>query len=237
MARTDLRPPMLLIAAFIMAGADGPTEPYRALGSEPIWSLTIGDGQMIFDPADGARISVPAPAPRTDEITRSYTTPRLAVIINHGACTDRRSNRRYADTVFVTVGGRELEGCGGAILAADDLSDTSWHFVEIAGEAVALTGDLLRDDGYAIDFYADGFVGYGGCNRFSAHYSRTGETLTARAPWGATVGTCPEPIMRRERKLLQILSAPVRISFPDPDTLLLTGEAGTLRLRRTRADY
>jgi heat shock protein HslJ len=211
-------------------------EPYRAHGTEPFWSLTIVEGQLIFEPAAGARIAVPAPAPRTDEVTRSYTTPRLAVSINHGACTDGMSGQRYADTVFVTVGGREFEGCGGTTLAADDLADTSWHFAEIGSEALPLTGDWLRDDIYAIDFGADGFVAYGGCNRFSAAYSRTGDMLTARAPWGSTTRRCEEPAMGRERRLLEILSQPVRVSLPDPNTLLLIGESGTIRLIRTHRE-
>jgi len=222
-----------VIFALALAAAQPIPESYHARGTGSSWSLTIGDGRLLFEPADGPAIDVPAPPPRTDDGYREYRTGRLAVTILPGdACSDGLIDRR-ADTVWIQVGEREFQGCGGAVLAADDLTDTSWHFAEIAGEAVPLTGDLFRDDIYAIDFHAQGFVGYGGCNRFSAAYSRSGDTLTAHAPWGSGARRCAEAIMAREQRLMQILTAPVRISLPDPNTLVLIGERGTIRLRRT----
>jgi heat shock protein HslJ len=229
---------VILAAALLVAVADPPAaEPYRALGSEPPWSLTIADGRMSYESPGRPSVSVAAPAPTTEEGQTRYQTRQLSVDIMPIACDRGMGGRRYAATVFVTVGGEMLAGCGGAELAPDDLNGTSWHFAEIAGEAVPLTGDRLRDDSYAIDFYAEGFVGYGGCNRFSAGYSRSGDMLTARPPWGSTVGRCAEPVMSRERRLLQILSQPVRVSLPDSDTLLLIGATGTIRLARTRREH
>lgn len=229
---------MILIAALLGALADpAAAEPYRALGIEPSWSLTIADGRMTWESGERPSVSVAAPAPTSDEGQTHYQTRQLSVDIMPLACDRGMGGRRYADTVFITVAGELLGGCGGAELAADDLNGTSWHFAEIAGEAVPLTGDLLRDDSYAIDFHDVGFIGYGGCNRFSAGYSRSGDMLTAHAPWGSTVRRCAEPVMNRERRLLQILSQPVRVSLPDPDTLLLTGEGGTIRLARTRSEH
>ena len=112
------------------------------------------------------------------------------------------------------------------------LDGTSWLFVEIDDRATELTGDLLRDDRYAVDFASDAFVGYGGCNRFSARYARQGDLLTATVI-GSTRRACAEPFMSLERRLFEILSHPVRISFPDRRTMLLANATGTLRLRRT----
>lgn len=229
---------MIPLAALLVALADPPAaEPYRALGSEPPWSLIIADGRMSYESPGRPSVSVAAPAPTTEEGQTRYRTGQLTLEIMHIACDREIGGRRYADSVFVTVGGEMLVGCGGAVLAPDDLNGTSWHFAEIAGEAVPLTGDIFRDDVYAIDFSADGFLGYGGCNRFSAAYSRVGDMLTAHAPWGSTVGRCAEPAMSRERRLLQILTQPVRVSLPDPDTLLLIGATGTIRLARTHREH
>ena len=38
--------------------------------------------------------------------------------------------------------------------------------------------------------------------------------------------------MEHERLMLELLSGPVRIAHPDGDTLVLTGSAGSVRLRR-----
>jgi len=223
-----------LALALAISAQQQATEPYRAHGTKPFWSLTIGNGRLRYEPAEGPPIDIPAPPQRSDQTSREYRSGRLSVSIFPGtACSDGTSDAHYADTIWVHLGEQEMRGCGGAALAPDDLTGTSWHFAEVAGEAVPLTGDLLRDDAYVIDFGADGFMGYGGCNRFSAAYSRSGDMLTAHAPWGSTVRRCADPVGSRERRLLQILTAPVRISLPDPNTLVLTGEHGTIRLQRT----
>jgi heat shock protein HslJ len=228
-------PPLLALA--LQAAAPGPTEAYRAAGTEQTWSLTISDGRITLERPDHATLSMAAPNPQIDEVGRRYRTREFEISIMGGPpyCY-APDGARYRDTVYVNIGGRELSGCGGEALPADTLDGTSWHFAEIAGEATGLTGDLLRDDIYAIDFSSDRFVGYVGCNRIGGQYTRSNETLTVIPPIMSTRRACAEPIMRREQRLLEILSAPVRVSFPDRDTMLLTGQVTTVRLRRTRSD-
>ena len=48
----------------------------------------------------------------------------------------------------------------------------------------------------------------------------------------ATRMACPEPRMTHERKMLRLLGGSVRFSYPDGDTMLLTGNGVTARLRR-----
>jgi heat shock protein HslJ len=221
------------LALALAAQAAGPTaEPYRAEGIDPVWSLTIADGRMTYESPGRTGVSVNALGRQVHTDSVHYQARGLEVTIYHDPC-DGAEGRRYADHVFVTVGRAEHSGCGGALLPADSLDGTSWHFAEIGGEDTGLTGDIFRDDRYAIDFGADGFVGYGGCNRFSAGYSRSGDTLTIRPPLGFTGRRCPEPIMHRELRLMQILSEPMRVGFPDDRTMVLTGPAGTIRLSRT----
>jgi len=180
-------------------------------------------------------VSVAAPRPHDDEGSINYDTPSLKVFIIPVPCADEASGRHYTEAVSVTVANEMRSGCGGALLPADSLAGTSWMFVEIAGQATELTGDLLRDSQFMIDFGIDGFVGYGGCNRFSAGYSQSADMMTTRPPWGRTVGNCGEPVTSRETRLLHILSEPVRISHPDPETMVLTGASGAIRLRRVQS--
>ena len=198
--------------------------PYRALGTEPFWSVTIADGRMTYDSPEGG-FSVHAPSARSTAGGRRYETPRLTVAITPGVCSDGMSDRRYADTVTVTREGTTLNGCGGDILPPERLADTNWGIVEIDGRAV-------QGENYALQFSADRLSGQAGCNRFSGGYSQSGQTLTI-GPVAATRMACPDPQMDHERRALQLLSGPVRISYPDGDTLLLTGNGGTIRLRRS----
>ncbi len=91
------------------------TETYRALGTEPFWSVTIEAGRMTYGPADGAKIAVPAPAPRPTFNGHRYETSRLTVDVIHSRCSDGMSDAIYADTVLVLIDGRRLSGCGGAV--------------------------------------------------------------------------------------------------------------------------
>lgn len=209
---------LISVTALAQSGA------YRANGGEPFWSLEIAGGRMTYS-RDGEEISVPAPRLRTGADGRiRYVTRRLVVEIRPEPCEDE-AERVYDDTVRVTANGVTVEGCGGAEQPPDSLVDTSWTIVAIAGEAVA-------GDNYAISFGPDALVGYAGCNRFSGSYSRNGDTLTLGAI-RATRRACPEPRMSRERRAWQILGGPVTISFADGETLLLSGDGGTIRLRRS----
>ena len=222
----------LLIASLALLAAcatpaennESADDAYRALGTEPFWSVTIADGQMRYETPDSRHLIVPAPEPRPTFNGHRYETARLVVDVTHQPCSDGMSDRRYADTVRVTADGRDLNGCGGAILPPASLADTNWAIVDIGGEAVS--GEL-----YVMRFTADQLSGKAGCNGFGGNYTLAGETLTP----GMIVATqmaCPEPAMTHEGRTLEILRGPVTISFPDGDTMVLTGSAGAIRLRR-----
>ena len=200
-------------------------EPYRALGTEPFWSVTIVGGRMSYEAPDVPRVSVPAPPPRTTFNGHRYETRQLTVDITHGQCSDGMSDRRYADTVMVVVDGRTYHGCGGAILAPTTLADTSWRIVEIDGQPV-------QGDNYFLQFGSDRVSGQAGCNRFSGGYAVEGEMLAPGAI-AATRMACPGARMEHEGRVLRMVGGPVRMSFPDGDTLLLSGNGVTVRLRRS----
>ena len=87
---------------------------YRALGQEPGWAVTIGDGRIAYVGDYGeTRITVAAPNPRTTFNGHRYETERLIVDITHSRCNDAMSGHGYEDTVMVIADGQTLHGCGG----------------------------------------------------------------------------------------------------------------------------
>jgi uncharacterized membrane protein len=87
---------------------------YRAGGTEPNWSLTIGNGQMVFDSADGPCVAAATPEPQNTRVGPIYETPEMTVRINGfaGPCQGA-DGQEYRDTVSVTVGTLTVQGCGG----------------------------------------------------------------------------------------------------------------------------
>ena len=199
--------------------------PYRALGTEPFWSVTLGDRQMTFESPEAPPVVMPLPAPRTQGQGRRYETPRLTMDIAPGPCSDGMSDRRYADRVTVVMDGRRLEGCGGDVLAPARLDGTAWAIVEIGGAAVS-------GEAYHLQFESGRLRGQAGCNRFSGLYQESDGTL-APGPVVATRMACPGPRMDHELQVMELLSGPVRFEHPDGDTLVLTGSGRTIRLRRS----
>jgi heat shock protein HslJ len=216
----------------VPAPAHTPEDGYRAQGNEPSWSLTIAKGRMTYTEANKRSVDVATPTPEDDEGILYYTAPGLQVSVMPVACSDRATGRRYEHSVFVDAGRDNRSGCGGALLSPDSLDGTSWKFIEIAGETTELTGDLLRDDRYAIDFGADRFSGYTGCNLIRGRY-QVREGMMTIDEVGSTGGGCGEPATRRERRAWQILAAPMRVSRPSPEIMVLTGKLGSLKLKRS----
>lgn len=216
---------ILAVAASAAASAaPPPPEPYTARGAD--WSLTI-DERITFTSL-GTEVTVEAPAREASELGSSYVTPMLTVEVLSGGCEDEKSGRRYADAVFVWIGKRTYSGCGGRMLPADSLEDTSWAIVGVAGAE-------LWDPNLSLDFGADQFLAYTGCNRIGGTWSREGDVLTF-TPTGSTTGRCAQPRAGCERRIWQILADPVKVAFADPKTLVLSNAKGIVRLRNPGKD-
>ncbi|WP_106639368.1 META domain-containing protein [Allosphingosinicella vermicomposti] len=212
-----------------------PPGAYRALGTEPGWTVTIEDDRIVYDGEYGeVRFSVPRPEPRTTFNGHRYearsATHSLTVDITHQRCNDGMSDRIFTDTVMVIADGKTFRGCGGDILSSDELvslADTRWTIAAIAGEPVEADGR------YFLNFTADRMNGKAGCNNLSGRYGVAGSTLTA-GPIAATKMACPEPYMAREQKAFDILSRPAQLSYQDGDTVIVRSAAGEIVLKRAR---
>ena len=89
---------------------------YRALGTEPFWSLTLDGREMVFTEAavPGSRIAEPQPRAIHGFAGDIYQGRRINLNIVHGqSCSDGMSDRVYPDKVQVRVDDRSFEGCGG----------------------------------------------------------------------------------------------------------------------------
>jgi uncharacterized membrane protein len=112
-------------AAVLLTGcATVPTAPakpaatYRAIGTEPFWSLELNGREMVFTEANapGVRIAEPQPQAIHGFAGDIYQGRRINLNIVHGQrCSDGMSDRVYRDKVQVRVDDRSFEGCGDAV--------------------------------------------------------------------------------------------------------------------------
>ena len=205
-----------------------PTGTYRALGTEPFWSLTITRQRMTFEDSEGQRVSVPTPEPAYPRyIGRNYFSQRLRVNIRttHN-CSDGMSDRAYADEVEVVVDGRRLEGCGGAFTEPSRLANTNWRISAINGRRVPAAGP------YRIDFTEDRLSAQAGCNRLGGSYRLQGDRLTA-GPIMSTRMACVDLQGRPapwEQIVLRILGEPLRVTQQGEHRMTLSNRRGTISL-------
>ena len=107
--------PLLLLAACApVQPTEPPADPYRAIGTEPFWDLTIGREMVFTDRGTDLVVVQPTPRPIHGFAGDIYQTPRIHVNIVHGNCSDGMSDRVYPDSVQLTVDGRAYRGCGAA---------------------------------------------------------------------------------------------------------------------------
>jgi heat shock protein HslJ len=222
---------LLAAACAPVAGtqAPAPTDdaPYRAIGTEPGWALTIGDEMHYAGDYGETKIIIPTPEPRASVNGDRYVTTRLIVDITHAPCSDGMSDRRYPDTVTVTADGKTVHGCGGAGggKMAVALAGSDWSIATING-APATTARAT-----SMHFGKDGRIsGNAGCNSFGGSYTLEDDTLTV----GQVVSTkmaCLGPGMKQESAVFAILAQPMRVSRQDNNTVALSSDAGTIVLK------
>jgi|GEM_PF-2816266 len=94
------------------AAAGNAAATFRANGSEPFWSLTLSDAQMVYDSADGPDVTVATPKAQQTRSGPMYVTPELKVHVDIVRDCTHEDGETKGDTVKVTVGGQTVTGCG-----------------------------------------------------------------------------------------------------------------------------
>ena len=94
---------------------------FRALGQEPPWTLEITDGEKIVLTMGYEQKSTVYPyvIPKVNQEQRrtifSVQGQDLEIIIEGKICTDIMSDEMFDVSVYITLQGKQLSGCGRAL--------------------------------------------------------------------------------------------------------------------------
>ena len=210
---------------------------YRAMGTEPGWTLDVTPTELRFTGNYGSlQIVQPRPQPIAGVAGEIFRTPRLEVNIVHGRCGDGMSDRTYPDSVQVYADGKLFRGCGAPSMpgypsgsvrgpgAMSSLSNTNWRVLSINQRTVPMRG-------FYMNFMPDRLGAKFGCNAIGSGYTSNGGSLTA----GAIVSTkmaCPNSDF--EAQGIAVLSQPMRVNWLNPQRISLSNNGGTIELVKAR---
>lgn len=85
---------------------------YRALGTEPFWSVTVRQGRATLERPDRPPLTVAVTLTEDPRALR-YVGEGLTLLVTPGPCSDGMSDSLYADRTQVAFGEGTLKGCGG----------------------------------------------------------------------------------------------------------------------------
>ena len=209
--------PALLIASTAIAA---PREaPYKALGTEPGWALTIERGLIRYVGDYGrTRVTTAAPVPRPSFNGLRYVTPRITVDVTRSRCNDGMSDRDYPDSVTVTVGRKTVRGCGGDPIVAPPRAPV----IEGNWEIQTIEGRPARGPRAAtISFSGNRISGNSGCNSFGGSFRFERGYLIA-GPLMSTKMACMGPAMVQEQAILRLLGQRLSVSMNRQGKLVLS---------------
>lgn len=86
---------------------------YRAIGTEPFWSVTITGSTALLDRPDRSPLRYDVTRNSNDRAVR-YLGDGFAMTLTPGPCSDGMSDSIWSDQVAVAFGEGTLKGCGGA---------------------------------------------------------------------------------------------------------------------------
>jgi heat shock protein HslJ len=214
-----LTAPALLLSGTALA-APKRVLPYKAVGTEPGWTLTIDRGLIRYVGDYGkTRVTTKAPVPRPSFNGRRYVTKRITIDVTRTQCSDGMSDRVFPDKVTVTVGRKTVSGCGGDPIVAPAPAPA------IAGMwRIESVGDrpTRGEKSAAITFTEDRISVNTGCNNFSGTFRFERGFLTA-GPLASTRMACPGPAMAQERAILDLLGQRLSVSSNQNGKLVLSG--------------
>jgi heat shock protein HslJ len=192
---------------------------YKAIGTEPFWSLYIKNGEMILDHSGEVTAKAKSFEARQRANGWRYVAKEMTADITFTECGDGMSEFTHKDSVIVMVGDQKYEGCGGGILPPDALDRTSWRIISINGTA------MKRAESATVSFDAERMSGSVGCNQIGANYRYNAKKLSL-GPIIATEMGCPAPLDAIENAFVSVLGALASTEFPGDATMVLTGKDG-----------
>lgn len=222
-----MRVPTLLAASLIaltaLPAAAQPQADYRAAGTEPFWSLTIGARTMRFEAPGRRPVTVATPRVIHGFAGEIWQTRRISVNAVHTPCSDGMSDRRYPDTVTVKVDGRTYQGCGGEVRETADRGSAiegAWRIEALSGRPVA------RNSTPSVTFRDGRISGNASCNRFNGSFSLERGRLTA-GPLATTRMACVERAKNvQETTILRLFGDRLTVSRNRAGKLVLTARGG-----------
>lgn len=215
---------LIALAALPAAAQPQTAQPdYRASGTEPFWSLTIGARTMRFEAPGRRPVSVPTPRVIHGFAGEMWQTRRISVNTVHQPCSDGMSDRRYPDTVTVKVDGRTYKGCGGEPRMAadrDSLIEGEWRIEALSGRPVA------RGTAPSVTFRDGRISGNASCNRFNGSFDFARGRLTA-GRLATTRMACAERASNvQESAILRLFEERLTVTRNRAGKLVLSNAAG-----------
>ena len=194
---------------------------YKALGTEPFWSLEMSNGIMSFKDANDPMTRVMEYRATSTPNGWRYASKTITADVTLTPCSDGMSDRTYKDTVTVMVGKEAYKGCGGGVLPPVSLESTSWRIASINGAEIPVTQGAL------VSFGEGRMSGTVGCNRLGSDYGYTAGKLNF-GPVMSTRMACQEPLTSQEYAFVSLLGASPATSFTNNGSLVLTGKDGVV---------
>lgn len=229
-----MKPWPLLLSALLLAApaaAQSNAEPYRASGTEPFWSLSIDSARITYRQVGGPALTVAKPRPIVGINGELYRSRGITVDITHVWCSDGMSDRVFADTVKLTVGRRQLSGCGGEILRTDaapasPVAGTRWRIV-------AIDRQPFRSERPATVSFTNDRIEGRICNSFGGSYRLKRGTMTTTQVI-STQMACAGPLGQAEAAFFRLIARPITVRSGVSQTLLLSDGRNSVTLQRVR---
>ena len=104
-----------------LAGVDL-SQPVRALGTEPFWSLELTGTDMVYTSPEPGELQAPQPAAVVQGTVAMFEAATadgqpMNVTLTATECSDGMSDRTYPLTAIVQLGERTLTGCAASTAA------------------------------------------------------------------------------------------------------------------------
>lgn len=97
----------------LLAAAIATPLPYKALGTEPFWSVTVTRGTIRLERPDAPPVVVRGVRRRIAGGGGRFVARGVRMDVVRRRCSDGMSDRVFPDTVTVRFRGALLKGCGG----------------------------------------------------------------------------------------------------------------------------